>query len=820
MESIINPSKTINGIDSIPSKMTGTIHPIKSCKGRIEYGEFEYTPTELIRNIRYSPEIKEEVQNIYYREFFNNLKIINGGYIYNEHCKDEQYKTYYIVCRTDLDNIVKMKDGKTVIEKTSYYSCKANNKEEEKIKIEQNKYPKWFLNLDNEEKGFRELLPSELLQRTFTDYFTKTTYNYKILPNIAAYHEIFDQKKVNDFLILLLNRKNVSSNIIYEFLSTIKFAYFIKNWEKKSIFDLDKGDISFLEDIKKKIYEFISKFFINGTIRDFNPHNCFITLTADKGNEYFFVNFILYDRMKITKYSSYVETYKNINIDDAIYNLQKNVPLSYFFNSTENIRNIKCKQLTPISEKIIHINSVSSGVQDLNILLKKIIDKADSIKLISSSEPLDKYHSYCSLTIIIMVEDKYYKVSIKSITFDKLKHDKSFYEEYFDILKNGTYKYIGNSYIGLLKLPACVRITINEIKKAKLKISYSYNMMETSHSYKTQVFENIRRTDINPALILRYICVRMIHDNNSKLEKLCMTIPSFAFAILGCMGQSPNFIICPKINILAYLFYYYNFRDNVSVADFKAVFNEIMCTDDSLIKVNIDEKIKAIKISDNNKISYNEFIKIMEILIKDTTKVFQIWFVHKDLGMETNKLNTILNEIKNAMYTREFRNFNEENILKTLLMDLPIDINFIRLNEFYNLFTNKDSDFVYNIRHLQPYHIKEILDLISVGKLENRIPVIHYPNDDAVNVFHMQLYPKDYSSEDLAGLQSDVSISRSYILNKYEDISFNYFMDMDIMLTLKINAEPGLNREDLKKSSAYKKHANKYTARPEFLPLE
>jgi hypothetical protein len=857
---------------SIKDSEVAKIKPIKSCKGNIEFEKYIYRLVELLRNVRYDEEQKSAIENIYYQDFFKSLEVIRTGNIITDFCDDN--KTPYVICHTYLDNIVNKKEvveehdkkgTKSSFSKSSFY-CKAEGKDDEKEKNLQYPYSyRWFDNLKTEIVAFTKLLPSKQQKDIFNEFFIEETSEYLIVPNIVAYDEPFDQNKIKAYEIFLIYPHHTTIHNIYEFLSTIKFAYFIKEKGKnESIFDLTLLDVHFLEMIKQNIYAFIRKLF--GTFASkFDEHNCLITLVADQGNEYFFVNFIIFDRFTITKYSSYNETSKNINIDDAIYNLSKGVGLIYYFNSNKDLGDGKCEQLKPKQEIIktepevpvaspveleekkkqpvalpakpvaSHVELEEKKEQPVALpakpvaspveLLEKIKANARKIKLISSSEPLDKYHSYCSLTIIIGISseissefvDEYYKVSIKSITFNELNTNKDFKKEYLDRIIAGTYTDMGNSNMALLKLPACVRITIK--KMLNDNVDYSYHVMETAYHYKTNVLKRIREdVNIKTPLILRFTCLKM-YENYRSIQKLCMSIPAFAFPILGEIARSPNFIIYPKVNKLMYLFYFYHVKEQVTIAQFRDKFNEIMCSDNDLRKIKIDDYIKKLGLVDASIIELTIFMDLMKVLIKDTAVVYQIWFIHPGLGMEEEKLSGLLTHIKDNMYNKSkpMKELSECKLAD--LMSIGVDIKPEILPEFYELFRKEEHNFLYNLRHLQKTHIDEIIKILADSKLQNMIPVMHYPNDDFLNIFHIQIFPIDYSSEDMTGSQNEISISRGYLFNKYKNVPDNYFMDRDIDLTFKINAKKGLTYDELKEKNEYKILKDKYKiARPEAFP--
>lgn len=75
----------------------------------------------------------------------------------------KEYKQYFIICSTELDNIVKRRSD-TQKFTTFPYSCRIENKEDESKKLEgKTEKDPWFNNLQKEISGFRNSLGSSLI---------------------------------------------------------------------------------------------------------------------------------------------------------------------------------------------------------------------------------------------------------------------------------------------------------------------------------------------------------------------------------------------------------------------------------------------------------------------------------------------------------------------------------------------------------------------------------------------------------------------------------------------------------------------------------
>lgn len=792
--------------------MTTKIYAIKSCKGMVEDDTYIYILTELIRNIKYI-----DGENKYYGEFLRGLSIKRGGYITNKYCAN---KKYYLVCETLLDNVIKRKKNTKKYTLDKYRGiCKVETSLDELVKIQEfqkvyGDIPLWFTKINEEIEGFIGTLSSDEERGVFRTFFIQQTATHIILPNIVAFDEPFDPLKITEYINLL---PYINSDILYEFLSTINFDYHIVG-NRMSILQLTASNIPLLETIKCNIYKFVQNLF--GPL-PFNPYNCLITVTPDQTTRYFFIKFRVFDRMKTTKYSSFTEGYKNNNIDDVIYNLSNGVPLTYYYWS--QTLGVKCKELYGFKDETednedIKEEDEKEEVAKLLCILTKLKSGYNDIRLISSSEPLDKYHMYCSSTIIIELYGVYYKISIKSITFDELNIQSQgrytfsqlkqlFRYKYIELLQKSEYRNMGDQDVAVVSLPARLRIMIKKMDNPV--VAYTYSIMETASYYKSTVLNLIKTTTINEALVLRNLCTKLYYkNNNNKFNKICMMIPTFAFTILSCLKITNNFMICSKINnlclIFYYYFYYYTKQCIVTKNKLIKVINTIICSDDSIRKIEITKYIQQ----SDDLVTYDEFISIMSNLIKETSILYQVWYIHPLLQEKNiDTLECYLTKLKTNIYVGELLKNNKEtfnklhvNMVKELVKD-----NLLKYTNFYELYGNLESNFLYNIRHIQPKDITDIIKIIKSANLSNMIGVMHYPNDDSLNIFHIQLYPKHYSSEDISGMQIDNSLTRGFLLDKYIDINKDYFMNKDIVLSFRINDFIGKSKKELEDTTDYKK---------------
>jgi hypothetical protein len=67
----------------------------------------------------------------------------------------------------------------------------------------------------------------------------------------------------------------------------------------------------------------------------------------------------------------------------------------------------------------------------------------------------------------------------------------------------------------------------------------------------------------------------------------------------------------------------------------KEIFNRIICFDDSIKKINIEEMQQFQSLTDI--IPPNEFIDFMKILIINTAKLWQVWYIHPELIITDEK---------------------------------------------------------------------------------------------------------------------------------------------------------------------------------------
>ena len=207
----------------------------------------------------------------------------------------------------------------------------------------------------------------------------------------------------------------------------------------------------------------------------------------------------------------------------------------------------------------------------------------------------------------------------------------------------------------------------------------------------------------------------------------------------------------------------------------------------------------------------NKFFEFMKILIHNTAKLWQVWYIHHDLRItDKHILLNYLTRIKTIIYSEPIKDPKTDtfNYLLEIFSDDGSRGFVNQYTNFYDLYM-RPTEFIYNLRHIQPDHINEIVCLLQQSRtitcsieFSRMIAVMHYPSDDFLNIFHIQLYPKNYASEDMAGTQIEASLTRGYLLDKYIHIENNYFMNKDIVLTLKVLGE---RNKHIKNTEKYKR---------------
>ena len=538
---------------------------IKSCKGRYIEGNDVYDITEVLKINEY-----DEDKNIGLIKFIQSLTVYGYRKYKDIDCLTKEQNA--LLCRTTLDNMILKKTikqeggSKPEVKLDVPKLCKIESKDDEIGKPETP--PKWYDNLDSEITHINNLLNDEQ-KILFNDKFIEICYKKKGDDekkdddvdkgdvNKSYYVDKgYDVKKKDDveyillpifldetypFLIKRIDEYNkickmecsedIKINLIFDFLSNIKFICCIKNPKyNKSVFDFDNSCVTYLEDIKKSIYNYVLQLFnTNNTVSDYSKkiamYNIKMNIINYAYHKFITIHFSVVNKDKYEIHQSISDLYNSLGINTLITCAKSNTPCSYYiYKRTDN--NEKCKdfvsyeknftktyelkfksdksksKLDKSKSKLDKYNSNrfmflnDDGVDDddadadgyadsdavgdddnykLLQTLQTLQTNPENIEIISMYYPNNKYHTYCSLSTIIKYNNEYYNFSIKSITMDELDNNREFKKQYknqFPKLK--LYKKFNNNEICYTTLPSCVEIIISKIKDFKYKFNYNF----------------------------------------------------------------------------------------------------------------------------------------------------------------------------------------------------------------------------------------------------------------------------------------------------------------------------------------------------------
>jgi hypothetical protein len=260
-------------------------------------------------------------------------------------------------------------------------------------------------------------------------------------------------------------------------------------------------------------------------------------------------------------------------------------------------------------------------------------------------------------------------------------------------------------------------------------------------------------------------------------------------------------------NNLKYLLHIANLIEN------KDKFDKVIITKfiDELLSNNNNIYIKK---PINTDIFDNNFMNNLFEYIKNTSRLHILWYTPNFIIKDYNKFINLI-DLLNILPTditsyqtmnNSFINYSKllnNNIIK--LNDQEINNKFVvaEISNFYDIY--KNSEFVYNIRHLDNINKQEIDQI--VGKLylfrKNKLSITdttlhlscHYHNILFQNIFHMHSYDNQYGKiEEKLNNYYDLSTSRALIWDKIKDINYRN-KDMIIAININVNNKIDLFKE-------------------------
>lgn len=343
---------------------------------------------------------------------------------------------------------------------------------------------------------------------------------------------------------------------------------------------------------------------------------------------------------------------------------------------------------------------------------------------------------YCKDFIILKIDNTYYHLSIKSITYDRLVSDNKLSERYqdkiTDIINNNSPAYTYNSgnvsyryYVG--SAPAYAEITLTRLDRYIPKIS-SY-FLETSDIYQNEILNIIKNGKIDNSLVISLAYFNLKRKNTiltKNIEKLFsehLFLKQFANKLID---YSDNFVITTRS-------------------------------------------------SENIKEGHYVLWYCPDIIIKDEDKFIQL-----------------LKQITNAHSDKDYR-----EIYMDIRSNESYYNSITECTNFYDIF--RSDQFIHDIRHLTKPYVKEIDSLIykfTKSRYEDdydrylKDPYfvwLHYPNLIEYSILHINIAEfSRFNARDMVDRYISSSDKRYYMWDNIKN--YNY-MDKDIYIDTRVNKD-------------------------------
>lgn len=709
----------------------------KSCKGRYTSDTYIYDITEVIKMNQY-----EQSKNVGLINFIQSLNI----YGYKKYTDIDCLKKtqYALLCKTKLDNMILRKkiqpsivdedESKTtlknlnqkimsfddnepnVLQSNTFTTldkrCLSNEhpklykitqKDDEKKKYDTE--PDWFINLTIEIKHITLMLDNDDEKQIFDSKFIFKGYllenvekknpDYILLPILSDENYPFLISRITEYKQICKMKcdQNIKNDLIFDFLSNIKFICCIMNPNyNKSVFNFNKDNVKILKDIQKDIYDYIFNIFNYEKKKDtydIPRYNIITNVVSDKHHKFITIHFYVINKDKYSTHKSIIDLYKSLSLNTLITCAESGINCNYYANNINKSNNnykefitfnknfkqsddIYLSKPTPALTHSNNIFAVLSEEEDIdecsliegdNTTCKLLFDlknNTDKIEVISMYYPNNKYHTYCSLSTIIKYENNYYNFSIKSITMDVLFSDKlnEFKIKYIETLEQDDYKQFNINKIKYTKLPSCVEIIISKMDNFRYNSFYTF--YENNNKYKQNLVNIKKESIIKITIILFDLWSRLyinakknnfdIYDNLHITDKdenygfvqltlNLLKIPIVGQNILSVMNHSNHFIIyCKNIYTIMLLYFYHYKKTEIDTADkLKKIIIKLQCNNydvdtlNSIDNRNLDQLIKTLFDKNLNLTDNIKFYKFIRIYLLKYSTSYLTWYVAPDI---------------------------------------------------------------------------------------------------------------------------------------------------------------------------------------------
>jgi hypothetical protein len=765
---------------------------VNSCKGNFIFGNNTITFNNILHNFMYAHDSYGHVYDNYMNWFMENIVLY-----------DKEPSTNIVRGAIDLYSIIYANELKktTKQEKYDYMLLKLiqeKNRETEEAKKKSvlysdfqkakksiaEKYSVMEYELKEKYFGVKRICKitkdtfkgntSKILYRNYfanmkqteiDDVFCYVDDNYVIVPKHKNNYAIKELTKVQT-----IKDESLRTTMLKELLFDIQFQYYSENL---TIYDLFRADspkiIAELENIRNGIkhfylvkfgYTVLSNYFLYITLN--NSH----TKSDDEeySNQLVF-DFVLMDRTGY-KYISFIDTIEKKTIDDIINNIQDNNMYFYGKNVLYN-KQIDC---IPIQKNIYPIITVKRDIVKAEANKFEIIfgTQNNRINIITVSNNPNKYHSYCSVFMLVEIGGKYFELSIKSVSYDIINSyimrpnliHKQFYDRLCTkltdvLLTKPIHSFLGKKEFGEY-IPAFVEIFSNEVDANKYTVPIIINYIETEQFYRTVMIPKIKsEITINTSVIMtmlwfrsfkniykkyydtekhkiRDIQLKYLLDNEdikvnqeysdeerafAEFTYYILRNPFYGYFILGYIEHTEHFIKVLKYMDKIYYILYLIFN----IDDYTLLQNEIdkIIYDNNFIRFRV-----IVSVNPTRKSILYRFIQYLN----NNINKYVVWFCPEQLKI--SHYGKAIDFLKHKVPTK----YAEIDKIRRLEGNRDI---FNEFTNFYDIF--KEQTFMHTIREWYDCKFRhEINDLINDTMFRTGV---HNLARDPFYVFHFQYTP-------------------------------------------------------------------------------
>jgi hypothetical protein len=666
----------------------------KNCKGKILLGDYEIIIEELLKKFNFN---KENKDNNNFITLLRSLSVI-GMKIYEDNISCNRSNIGVLICTTNLSNIINIKKisnnnnpDRLLLENNNIEKnlvCKMKTQLNYEItEISKKNYTRKYNELRNDIVN-----PSEKKINKFVfnggNYLISCSNNDRAQINPTRMEMLTElEKSYNNKSINIDETLNLFYNLINEMI-----FYYLPNNFFKNFNEFNKDDIEFFKKIKDNITNYVNSLFIfvfkdqKIAISLFNNYNLKINISINNNN-ITYIYFYLFNKLNQTLYIPYYNIYNSIDINDLIYCLENSINyLDSFYNFINETNAFKdemdCKKIysgvKDWTEKDFTAKPINNTNEYINLLTMQ--NKIDKIKILSYYPGFNKQHENCTITVNIELENKYYYISIMSITmqeFNKIEtvsNTNKFKEDYINNLKkiiDDNNITINNSKIINSSLPSILKVMIKQLDKKPEQINNLY-IKETAEDYNKIILPKMKVSLINPHLILLHLWLseyRRILTKFPYLDKLFfikeyipilnaeikefieltkkfMKIDDICFIILTVIDFTDNFVMIYKISNIIELISFYHKKKNsnldINKQELLNKINYLACNIqdfETYIKINKDELDILLNELFNDIITDEKFYLFISKYIRVTQFSYLIWYIPKNLSIEDNTCN-------------------------------------------------------------------------------------------------------------------------------------------------------------------------------------